>query len=106
MKPEEILTFADDTPDDVREAITAYLKPFEQPNTRPKAGMRGEVLCRCGVPLDGILGTFSWGLTHGEGFCSSCHQPVRMFHVVRDDKGKILGEFDFPLLYPKDPEGV
>lgn len=52
----------------------------------------------CGAPLTGDLihqfigaATFTWGLAHGEGFCSKCKYPARAYHrdigpIVRFEK--------------------
>jgi hypothetical protein len=32
--------------------------------------------------------TFRWGLAHGEGFCSVCNYPTRLYHFVKDDTGE------------------
>lgn len=37
----------------------------------------------CGLALTGWLGSFVWGLAHGEGYCSSCSYPCRALHVIQ-----------------------
>lgn len=41
----------------------------------------------CGESLLGLLGSFTWGLAHGEGFCYKCGYPARAYH--RDVAGVI-----------------
>ena len=37
----------------------------------------------CGRSLTGFLiGTFEWGIAHGEGHCSACGYPCRGFHKM------------------------
>lgn len=72
------------------DALAAYLARFQEP--------RG-YKCQCGEKLMGIFGCFQWGLANGEGFCSACGWPIRMFHRLPQDRGL----FTFPLLYhPED----
>jgi hypothetical protein len=40
--------------------------------------------------------TFTWGLAHGEGHCSSCGYPTRMYHR------RVEGVSTFPLQYHPD----
>lgn len=44
-----------------------------------------------------FLGTFTWGLAHGEGFCGKCRYPARAYHRV--DK---LGTLNLILQYHPD----
>ena len=53
--------------------------------------------CGCGANLTGLLlGTFTWGMAHGEGFCGRCRYPTRMYHFVGERR------FAFPLQYHPD----
>ncbi len=53
-----------------------YLKAF----TRAKDGC----VC-CGAVQGGLLfGFFTWGLAHGEGYCSQCGYPGRAVHRIGD----------------------
>jgi len=36
----------------------------------------------CGFGLGVLLGTFVWGIAHGEGTCSSCGYPCRAHHPI------------------------
>ena len=55
--------------------------------------------CRgCGMSLSGLLGTFTWGIVHGEGYCSHCLMPVRMYHRIMDGDEEVMS-FTLPLQY-------
>jgi hypothetical protein len=57
----------------------------------------------CGATLAGMFGSFTWGLTHGEGFCSNCGYPARGYHTIRDEAGKpVLGHAPLILQYHPD----
>lgn len=82
--------------------IAEYLKQFVPPS---------DCIC-CGKPLGakdaihGLLGgaTFTWGIAHGEGFCSHCKYPARAMHYVKDGEGKpdLLTVRNFILQYHPD----
>jgi hypothetical protein len=36
----------------------------------------------CDNNYGGIFGTFTWGIAHGEGFCSACNYPMRANHKI------------------------
>lgn len=81
---------------------------FVEPNTE---GVK--VFCICGATLMGSIvdialgSTFKWGIAHGRGFCTRCHQGVQMKHYIFDkefDPDQPLLSFDFPLLY--HPSGL
>lgn len=45
----------------------------------------GIVRCpQCGAELAGLIGSFTWGLQSGEGFCARCNYPVRAHHRTDD----------------------
>lgn len=47
----------------------------------------------CGYPIGGIMGTFTWDLTRGEGFCGKCKWPARGIHDIKDtDKSDIFNQ--------------
>jgi hypothetical protein len=50
-----------------------YLETFAEPLPN------GECLC-CGEAA-----TFTWGMTHGEGFCVKCGWPARLYHFIKTD---------------------
>lgn len=42
---------------------------------------------RCGTPLGGMCGSFTWGICNGEGFCGHCKYPVRAIHRIFEKDG-------------------
>ena len=74
-------------------AINKYLSIFAKPVKRDGGGnmMLGDYEClKCGKPLGGALGSFQWGLAHGEGNCSGCGWPCRVYHRPKDSDGEIF----------------
>lgn len=60
--------------------INQYLHSFLPPKFDEASR---ELVCfLCGTILSGILGSFSWGLTTGEGFCGSCDYIARGLHII------------------------
>lgn len=85
-------------------AINEYLSIFEKPALREKEGkFSGRTnCCGCGQPLDGFMGTFTWGIAHGEGACSKCGWPARAYHEPKDSDGNIFDRpFQMILQYRK-----
>jgi hypothetical protein len=93
--------------DELRAYLTEYLKPFAKPQKRADAteGMGfalGYSQClKCGFGLDGMFGTFEWGIVHGEGKCGHCGWPTRMYHYLKLPSGE-EGRLVFPLQYHPD----
>jgi len=56
----------------------------------------GETLWRPGIVGFLMGATFTWGVAHGEGRCSSCGYPTRMYHRRAE------GTATFPLQYHPD----
>jgi len=78
-----------------------YLSVFAPPRlTRDHEGVTclgcGADLYRPGVAGWIIGATFDWGLANGEGHCSRCGYPTRMYHRLPD------GSASFPLQYHPD----
>lgn len=46
--------------------------------------------CRCGQSLGGLLGSFNYGIVHGEGRCGECSWPARADHYIKDEVGEDL----------------
>lgn len=61
------------------------------------AGGRQECV-QCGSRLDGIIGTFQWGMQHGEGSCAECGYLCRALHRINDEEGKPFAELGFTIL--------
>lgn len=78
--------------------LTEYLKPFAAPiypdGVPPAeddfAGLRGPQCLKCKKPLSGLLGTFQWGIAHGEGRCANCGWPARAYHYIKLSDGTEL----------------
>lgn len=60
--------------DEIKKNVNEYLTKFLPPGICPG----------CDSKLGGMLGTFMWGLAHGEGYCSSCNYPCRGSHDLPD----------------------
>ena len=80
----------------VIQALDEYLAAFAKP-VRSATG--GEIIGRhdclnCSGRLDGFIGTFQWGIVHGEGKCIKCGWPARAYHRPKLDGEEI---FDGPL---------
>ena len=78
------ISVSDDVPEDQRESAEAekavaladldeYLAAF----------LPGEKCPKCDSTFGGLLGSFTWGITHGSGFCSECRYPVRVYHKTK-----------------------
>lgn len=67
----DILNASDDLPAEDRDAMAEYFKHFAKPKG---------VCIKCGARLGGLLGSFRWGIQHGEGECSQCGYPARGYH--------------------------
>ena len=41
----------------------------------------------CSEPLGGLLGSFTWGIQHGVGFCSNCKKAsFQLYHYIEEGK--------------------
>lgn len=75
-----------------RQAIETYLEPFHKPVIDD-----GSVLClKCNERLNS---TFRWGLAHGEGACSNCGWPTRLYHKFSLSDGAEQPRLVFCLQY-------
>ncbi|NIR76735.1 MAG: hypothetical protein GWN53_17025 [Gammaproteobacteria bacterium] len=75
------------------EAARKYFRMFAEPMKKDGATgmMIGGVLCiGCGEVLNGFMGTFQYGIVHGEGTCSNCGYPCRTHHYIKDEDGEEL----------------
>lgn len=85
----------------VYRALNAYLHHFTLLQLTQKTSFftGGNHCPNCISPLGGMLGTFTYGIVHGEGRCGRCGYPCRTRHVVTDpDTGEELLE-----MKPPDP---
>ena len=73
-------------------SLDEYLEQFAQPIRKENGGdFTGHLKClKCGKSLDGILGTFQWGIVHGEGNCSYCGWPCRACHRPKHEGEEIF----------------
>ena len=76
------------------ESIDRYLSIFcVPPKKDPSKGEEGgfavsNQLCPgCDRSIGGLLGSFTWGIAHGEGHCSRCGYPHRGIHYVKTPDG-------------------
>ena len=75
-------------------ATNEYLKIFVAPDEEKRC------IC-CDKLLGGLLGTFEYGLAHGEGKCSECGYPARANHYVEIPD---LGEMSFVNILQYHPD--
>ena len=89
-----------------QERFAMYLENFLEPTFKANSdGENATITCpACGAHLmgsgimDALLSSFQWGLAHGEGFCTDCRWPIRMYHFIRldgEDKQRII----FPMAH-------
>lgn len=85
----------------LRAALDQYLRIFIKPESKGADNLvTGSQKCvGCGAALDGLFGTFQWGLAHGEGACSGCGYPCRAYHRVMDGGAEPIMTFQFVLQY-------
>lgn len=83
------------------DAINKYLADFA-----------GKVCPKCGSKLGGMFGAFTWGLAHGEGYCTGgftgkrCGWPARGYHDIKDANGESLFEQRLPIVLAYHPDAV
>lgn len=85
----ELKEGAGDAEREAIEDLAAYFTIF----AKPEAGEHKNLGCKClkcGEYIGGLLGTFTWGLCHGEGFCGACKWPARAHHFIKDRHGADL----------------
>lgn len=79
--------------------VSNYLHHFVAPEwrkTSPGSEQLVMVCFHCGEQLTGMFagllgpGGFQWGLTHGEGTCTSCGWPARAMHYAKNSVGEEL----------------
>lgn len=85
------------------ELVNAYLHSF--------VGDEGKCP-KCDSPLRNTMGSFYWGLVHGEAHCSGsmsnerCGWPCRAIHDIKDADGQSLFNRPLFLILPYHPEYV
>lgn len=87
------------------DSLNDYFATFAKPVKRESGTqMLGHNEClKCGTPLDGMVGSFTWDICHGEGKCSNCGWPARAYHDPKNDEGSIFTRpFECILQYHPD----
>lgn len=92
----------------VIDAINDYLQVFAQPQTRDEGNsLLGYNKClNCGTVLDGAMGSFTWGIQHGEGICRDCGWPCRAYHVPKDESGEQIFNRRLEIVLQYHPDNV
>jgi hypothetical protein len=96
---EDVFCVKPGLPDEDRAAISEYLSQFVKPDRDGKC-------YKCEQRLMGFIGTFTWGLAHGEGFCSQCKTPGRAYHVIKDPRDASQSIVTFQLVLQYHPRVV
>ena len=95
-------TLSDTAKDKLGEYLNGFLEPQfqhdrdDEPNTIVCPACRSHIYS--GGIMDALMSSFEWGIVHGDGFCSQCRWPIRMYHFVDldgDDKQRLV----YPLAY-------
>lgn len=72
----------------------------------------GTTCPKCGSKLGGLMGSFTFGLAWGEGFCTGgltgekCGWPCRGYHVPKDEAGEKIFEQPLPIVLAYHPSVV
>jgi len=92
----------------VVESLNEYLKAFAKPNrVRDGNVLQGGFDCiKCGKPTSGVMGTFTWGIAHGEGFCQNCNWPARAYHRPKDKDGEEIFNRPLEFILQYHPDSV
>lgn len=90
--------------------LNEYFKIFAKPKFLEGENVNwisGSLDCiNCGRRLNGVLGTFQWGITHGEGNCSECGWPGRAIHYIKDTDGEDFFNRPFDIILQYHPTCV
>lgn len=91
----------------ISDAINEYLSAFAKPSLKEKGNtFTGTANClKCGTTLNGALGSFTWGIAHGEGNCGNCGWPCRAYHNPQIDGENIFSSL-LPILLQYHPDYV
>jgi len=84
------------------EAVDLYLHKFAS---------TGGKCPKCDAQLGGLLGSFMWGLVHGEGYCTGgfngpCCWPCRALHRIHDSDGREIFDRALPVILAYHPEFI
>lgn len=74
--------------DDEKEKTAAVIRRLDEylSDFLPPSGK----CVNCDSALGGLLGSFTWGIVHGEGFCALCGYPGAAHHFIKDSDGSDL----------------
>ena len=87
---------AQEAADKVMASLDIYLEEFAD---------TGGKCPNCDLSLGGFIGTFTWGLCHGEGNCS-CGWPCRGAHYPKDANGGDMFYRGLDIVLPYHPDFV
>ena len=92
----------------VTDIVNNYLKDFAKPKKSDAADnlIQGNTKClMCDAILGGVLGSFRWGIAHGEGICSNCGYPCRAYHRPQLD-GEDMFDRAIPIILQYHPKHI
>lgn len=97
------ITVTGEEAETIIEMCDEYLSHFAAGSKCPK----------CGSALGGLLGSFQWGIVHGEGECKGglhsegpCGWPCRARHVIKDKEGDPIFSEALPIVLAYHPDYV
>lgn len=83
-----------------REVCAAYVQRFLPPRHVPAPWGYGIACVGCGVDL--LDGNFAWSLRHGEGYCTTCKYPARLYHYFKLENVEQEARGEYMLQYHPD----
>lgn len=90
------------------DCLDEYFKQFAAPTVEGKGNaLIGSQRClECDTALSGALGSFQWGLAHGEGQCGCCGWPSRAYHRPKDQDGEEIFDRALQIILQYHPDHV
>ena len=80
--------------------VIAYLRHYAKPKVDDAGVVRqGQPCVACDAQH-----SFTWGLVHGQGFCTGCGWPGTLYHFVNDKEGKEVATMRGALLWAHPTE--
>ena len=72
-----------------KEEVEKYPEQAWIPTTEKEHKYKSGYLCpACERPLGGLLGSFSWGIAHGQGYCQGCKKAhFQLYHYIGKSSG-------------------
>ncbi len=88
--------------------LDEYFKQFSAPVVLDEGNalLGGQRCLNCDAVLSGVLGSFQWGIAHGEGTCSSCGWPARAYHRPKDQDGEEICDGALQVILQYHPDNV